>query len=83
MCTLFDDLDCPADHFPPPRRMQRLEARGDHRHVAGADLERAVTAEGTARATLQVPRLRPYHRSEVLISSVEDLSIVVIGHART
>ena len=38
--------------------MQFLQTFGDQRNVAGADLEEAVAAEGTAASALQVLRLR-------------------------
>ena len=79
--ALLDDLPGAADHLLPPGRVHRGQTFGDHGDVPGPDLEQSVTAEGTARAALEVLGLRVHHRREVLISPVEDLSVVFAAHS--
>src|SRR5205807_3324204 len=54
MIRRLDDLLRSANDHLPPRRMQFLQPFRDQRDVAGADLEQAIAAEGTAASALQV-----------------------------
>ena len=60
--------------------MELFQAFGDDGHVAGADLEKAVAAEGAAGAALEVLRLGPHHGREVLIGALQNAAVVVICH---
>jgi hypothetical protein len=62
--------------------MQFLQPFRDQRHVAGADLEEAVAAEGTSLSALQVLRLRLGDRAKEIVRAIEDARVRFIGRFR-
>src|SRR6185436_13184855 len=73
------ELEGAADDLLPAHRMQLLEAFREDRNVARADLEKAVAAERASAPALQILRLRPHHRIEVLVGAREDGPVVSAG----
>src|SRR5687768_9727750 len=81
MVARGDDLLRPIDDLRAPRNGQTRQALGDDRNVTRSDLEQAVATERAACSALKILRLGPHHRTEVLISPLEDLPVVVRGHS--
>ena len=65
--------------------MQLLQPLGDERNVARSNLEKAIAAEGTTFAALQVLRLRFGNSAKEIVGAIEDARIGFIvrffGHA--
>ena len=62
--------------------MQFLQPFGDQRHVAGADLEEAVAAEGATASALQVLRLRLGDGAKKIVGAIEDARVRFIRRFR-
>lgn len=80
MLAAGDDFDGPPDYGLPARRVGGCETFGEEGNVAGADLEQAVAAEGTAAAALEVLGLFAQDASEPGICSIEDSFVAVVRH---
>jgi hypothetical protein len=72
-----DLLRAPDDHLPP-HRVQFLQPFRDQRNIAGTDLEKAMAAERTSPAALEILRLRFSDRTKKLIRAIEDARIRLI-----
>lgn len=85
MVCARQNLLCPPDDHPSPRRMHFFQTLGDDRNIARTDLEQTVAAERTALTALQVLRLGRGDGAKEIVRASEDARICFVarffGHA--